>query len=59
MHAELRDEGVLVNHKRAGRLMKLEGLVRIARRKKSRTTKRDRGAQTAPDLVQRNFVAAR
>lgn len=59
MHAELRDEGVRVNHKRVGRLMKLEGLVGITRRKKWRTTKRDRDARPAPDLVQRNFVAAR
>jgi len=58
MHAELRDDGVLVNHKRVGRLMKLDGLVGITRRRKWRTTKRDRDARPAPDLVQRNFVAA-
>jgi transposase InsO family protein len=32
MYAELREEGVLVNHKRVGRLMKLEGLVGLTRR---------------------------
>jgi hypothetical protein len=58
MYAELRDDGVLVNHKRVGRLMKLDGLVGITRRRKWRTTKRDRDARPAPDLVQRNFVAA-
>src|SRR5690606_4403543 len=58
MYAELRDDGVLVNHKRVGRLMKLDGLVGITRRRTWRTTKRDRDARPAPDLVQRNFVAA-
>lgn len=58
MYAELRDDGMLVNHKRVGRLMKLDGLVGITRRRKWRTTKRDRDARPAPDLVQRNFVAA-
>lgn len=57
MYAELRDDGVLVNHKRVGRVMKLNGLVGITRRRKWRTTKRDRDARPAPDLVQRNFAA--
>jgi putative transposase len=57
MYAELRDEGRMVNHKRVGRLMKLEGLVGITRRKKWRTTKRDRDARPAPDLVERDFQA--
>jgi putative transposase len=56
MVAELRDEGWLVNHKRVGRLMKLEGLVGLTRRKKWRTTKRDRDARPAPDLVERDFA---
>jgi putative transposase len=58
MYAELRDDGVLVNHKRVGRLMKIGGLVGVTRRRKWRTTKRDRDARPAPDLVQRNFLAA-
>lgn len=57
MYAELRDEGLRVNHKRVTRLMKLEGLVGATRRKKWRTTKRDRSARPAPDLVQRDFTA--
>lgn len=57
LHAELRDEGHAVNHKRVGRLMRLEGLVGATRRKKWRTTQRDRDARPAPDLVSRNFVA--
>jgi putative transposase len=59
MYAELRDEGLLVNPKRVGRLMSRAGLVGITRRKKWRTTTRDREAQPAPDLVHRDFRAAR
>lgn len=57
MYAELRDEGHAVNHKRVGRLMRLDGLVGVTRRKKWRTTKRDPDARPAPDLVERNFSA--
>jgi putative transposase len=56
MYAELRDEGWPVNHKRVARLMKQDGLVGITRRKKWRTTKRDRDARPAPDLVERNVA---
>lgn len=59
MYAELRDEGLLVNHKRVARLMRLDGLVGVTRRKKWRTTKRDPGARAAPDLVNRDFTAQR
>jgi putative transposase len=58
MHAELRDEGRAVNHKRVGRLMRLGGLRGASRRRKWRTTTRDRNARPAPDLVERNFVAS-
>ncbi len=57
MYAELRDEGHRVNHKRVSRLMRLDGLVGVTRRKKWRTTKRDPEARPAPDLVERNFSA--
>ena len=59
MHAELRDEGFEVNHKRVRRLMQLAGLVGVTRRKKWRTTTRDREARPAPDLVERDFRADR
>lgn len=59
MYAELRDENWPVNHKRVGRLMALGGLQGASRRKKYRTTKRDRDARPAPDLVERNFAADR
>ncbi len=55
MYAELRDDGWLVNHKRVGRLMALEGLKGASRRKKWRTTKRSKDAWPAPDLVERDF----
>lgn len=57
IEAELRDEGVTVNHKRIARLMKLAGLVGVTRRKKWRTTRRDPHARPAPDLVERDFTA--
>ncbi len=55
MYAELRDDGWAVNHKRVRRLMRLDGLQGATRRKKWRTTKRNRDARPAPDLVERDF----
>jgi putative transposase len=49
---------VLVNHKRVARLMRLNGIVGVTRRRKQRTTQRDRDARPAPDLIQRDFSAA-
>jgi putative transposase len=57
MHAELRDEGHAVNHKRVGRLMRIGGLRGVSRRRKWRTTTRDDEARPAPDLVERDFTA--
>jgi len=57
MHAELRDEGHSVNHKRVGRLMRVGGLRGASRRRKWRTTTRDKEARPAPDLVERDFAA--
>ena len=51
MQAELRDDGWRVNHKRVRRLMRLADLQGATRRKKWRTTKRDRYARPAPDLI--------
>lgn len=58
IYAELRAEGEVVNHKRVARLMREEGLVGATRRRKWRTTVRDKDARPASDLVSRNFVAA-
>lgn len=57
IHAELADEGVHVGRKRVERLMKVNGLRGISRRKFITTTKRDPRARPAADLVDRNFYA--
>jgi putative transposase len=58
MHAELREDGHRVNHKRVGRLMHLGGVRGVTRPVKWRTTTRDKEARPAPNLVERNFTAA-
>lgn len=57
IHAELAHVGIRVGRKRVARLMRKRGLQGISRRKAYSTTVRDRQARTAPDLVQRRFVA--
>jgi putative transposase len=57
IHAELQDEGTRVGRKRVARLMKASGLAGVSRRKSTTTTRRDRSARPAPDLVDRQFVA--
>jgi putative transposase len=57
VHAELKAEGMRVGHKRVARLMRAAGLQGVSRRKGCWTTIRDRDAQAAPDLVQREFAA--
>lgn len=57
IHAELQDEGTRVSRKRVARLMKASGLRGVSRRKSTVTTRRDRSARPAPDLVDRKFVA--
>ena len=57
IHAELTAEGRLVGRKRVARLMRAAGLEGISRRRRGRTTRRDRDARPAPDLVERNFSA--
>jgi putative transposase len=59
IHAELADEGVHVGRKRVARLMQVAGLQGVSRRRHPRTTVRAVGAQPAPDLVERDFTAAR
>jgi len=55
VHAELRAEGTRVGRKRVARLMRRAGLEGASRRKRAWTTKRDRDARPAPDLVERDF----
>jgi putative transposase len=58
IHAELAADGVRVGRKRVARLMRLEKLEGVSRRRKTLTTVRDRDARPAPDLVERDFTAA-
>ncbi len=58
VHAELKDEGVRIAPKRVARLMSTAGMHGVSRRKSTFTTRRDRNARPAPDLVERDFSAA-
>ena len=58
IHEELLAAGIHLGRKRVARLMKAAGLWGVSRRKWVTTTVRERGARPAPDLVERNFVAA-
>ena len=57
IHAELQQEGTRVGRNRVARLMKASALRGVTRRKWTVTTRRDRSARPAPDLVDRRFVA--
>jgi len=57
VHAALRAEGTRVGRKRVARLMRQAGLEGVSRRKKGWTTRRDREARPAPDLVERDFAS--
>ena len=56
--AELADLGIMVNHKRVGRLMRLAKIKGVSRRRGFvTTTHRNKHNRLAPDLVQRHFKA--
>ena len=57
IHFELAARGVQVGRKRVARIMREKGLRGVSRRKWMTTTVRDRCAEVAPDLVNRNFAA--
>ena len=57
IHMELRDEGTRISRKRVARLMKNAALRGVCRRKSTVTTRRDRAARPAADLVDRQFMA--
>ena len=57
VQAELAALGVRVGRKRIARLMRLQGLAGVSRRKRTQTTIRDHDARPAPDLVDRVFTA--
>ncbi len=59
VHAELREEGKRIGAKRVGRLMREAGIAGASRRRSTKTTTREqRAARVAPDLVDRDFNAA-
>jgi putative transposase len=58
IHEELLAVGMHVGRKRVARLMKAADLWGVSRRQWVTTTVRAPGARPAPDLVERNFVAA-
>ena len=60
MQAALKAGGEKHGRKRIARLMRAAGLVGASRRRSgATTTRRDKEARPAPDLVDRNFVASR
>jgi putative transposase len=59
IHAELRAGGEKHGRKRIARLMRAAGIVGVSRRRGTVvTTRRDKDARPAPDLVDRDFSAA-
>ena len=58
VHAELRALGVRCSRKRVARLMRKLGIRGCVRGKKRRTTRQDKHAAPAPDLVKRDFKLA-
>lgn len=57
IHTDLAEEGIAVGQKRVARLMREMDLRGVSRRKCTHTTRRDREARPAPDLVKRHFEA--
>lgn len=55
--AELRDEGIRINHKLVARIMRTIGLEGVRLRRRHRTTLADPAAAKAPDLIGRDFTA--
>ncbi len=55
---ELKAKGTHVGRKRIARLMKVAGLQGVSRRRSCWTTRRDKDARPAPDLVSRDFTAS-
>jgi len=58
VHAELRAQGIRCGRKRVARLMRQATLTGAQRRRYRGTTRQEREASVAPDLVQRNFTAS-
>jgi putative transposase len=58
MHVELNERGTDVGLHQVARVMRVNGLRGVCRRKGWRTTVRDERLRPAPDLVQRSFTAS-
>lgn len=58
IHAMLAPEGIRVGHKRVARLMRTLGIQGAHLHKHWKTTRQDKEATAAPDLVERNFTAS-
>ena len=58
IHDALKDEHFRIGKKRVARLMKEARIEGVTRRKGTFTTRRDKAARSAPDLVDRNFTSA-
>lgn len=58
IHAELRDRGILCNHKRVERLMRLYQIRAIGRRRRCCTTNSAHTLPVAPNLLNQKWVAA-
>ena len=56
--AELRDDGEVVNHKKAARVMRRHRIRGLRLRRRVQTTISDPAAAKAPDLIRRDFTAA-
>lgn len=59
VHAELRRKGHAINRKKVERIMRERDIRGITRRKRLHLTRQDTKAAPAPDLVGRDFTAAR
>ena len=60
VHAALHSRGDRLGRKRIARLMRAEGLMGASRRRAGvTTTRRDKDARPAPDLVDRDFTASK
>lgn len=58
VHAELRFQGIFISKRRVERLMRQAGISGLFKVKRGKTTIQVPGIRTAPDLVERDFLAA-
>ncbi len=57
IHADLPSKGARASLNRVARVMRGAGIRGVSRRKWTKTTRRDRDARPAPDLLERDFTA--